>query len=627
MAQRGASTRIVEFLQAHPNTKVTVAVGYASVKGIAWLADQTLGRRVTLVIGDCRPRYFANATDSDRRVAAAFLRRDDVEVKNWYRRRGGASAAHLKAWVVHTSPPTVLTGSANLTGAGLFDNREVMAEVGHHDRYSVVESVELLTRDAWDYKQKLIRLVVGSPPPRPPRPPVTRTTTTRSRTAPPPQARQHSPELGPSPADPGSFAPDPIKSSPLGTRGRPATSQPAAGQIGKRRGCARIAKGCATFVALALVLFVVLVVALSRGCGDGSNTPTSVMRTTTAASSTTDASIHRTVADVTTVVVSAVSTTVPEGAPVVLLPLAVAYAEAMAGFPDRVDDLVREMNSLNRIWDAREEGSDIYSEIEGALVAVTEQTRALADAVRYQRVPIPLRGRHGEPGGPLSLAISLADLAGAVLDGLRVPTPSDGSERRSALQAFNEVAADFNASVERVLRNIEAYAQPGGILTVRGQTTTTRPRPVVELVDEAVAYVEDLSGFTELVDEILAKANAVNEAWDNRAETEATYSETETRLEEVAERAQEFFEHVNDHPVPDPVRGLGEGPKRAAPRIAEKAREVLAGLRIPAPNTGFERLAALDDLNAAARAFHASVNHVVSEVYAKAHTSGLAAGT
>ena len=73
------------------------------------------------------------------------------------------------------------------------------------------------------------------------------------------------------------------------------------------------------------------------------------------------------------------------------------------------------------------------------------------------------------------------------------------------------------------------------------------------------------------------------------------------------------------------MRGLGEGPKRAAPRIADTARDVLAGLRIPAPNTGFERFTALDDLNAAARAFRASVDHVVYEVYAKAHTSGLAA--
>ena len=626
MAQRGASTRIAEFLRAHPNMKVTVAVGYASVKGIAWLAEQTLGRPVTLVIGDCRPRYFANATDSDRRVAAAFLRRDDVEVKNWYQRRGGASAAHLKAWVVHTSPPTVLTGSANLTGAGLFDNREVMAEVGPHDRHSVVESVRALTSDAWDYKQKLIPLVEGSSPPRAPKPPVAETTTTRSPTAPPPQSRQRPPEPTRSPVGSGSFASGRVKSSPPGTYGRPAASQPTVGRIGERRGCARIVKGCA-LVALALVLLAVLVGALSRGCGGGSDTPTSVMRTTTVTPSSTGASTHSTAAEETTVVVSAVSTTVSEDEPVVLLPLVVAYAEAMAGFPDRVDDLVRKMNRVNQIWDTREEGSDIYSETDAALVAVSEQTRALADSVRYQRVPIPLRGRHGEPGGPLRLATSLTGLADAVLDGLRVPAPNDGTQRRAALQAFNEVAADFKESVDQVLRNIEANTQPGGILTVSGQTTTTRPRPVVELVDEAVTYVEGLSRFKELVDEILAEANTVNEAWDNRAETEATYSETETRLEEIAERAHEFYEQVNDQPVPNPVRGLGEGPKQTAPRIADTARDMLAGLRIPAPNTGFERLAALDDLNAAARAFHASVNHVVYEVYAKAHTSGLAADT
>ena len=615
---RGASTRIAAFLRAHPNTKVTVAVGYASVKGIAWLASQTHDREVTLVIGDCRPRYFASATDSDRRVASAFLRRGDVEVKNWYRRRGGASAAHLKAWVVHTSPPTVLTGSANLTGAGLFENREVMAEVGAGDRHSVVEIVRALTTDAWDYKAKLIPLVEGSSPPRSAGSRSTATTKKTSRPSRPPQPRQRTAST----VDHGPFRSGRVESSPPSTSG-PTASHPTVPGTSKRGGCTRVAKGCA-FVALVLVLVSVLIGALSRGCGGGSDTTTSVMTTTTLVSNTTPARTT-TVAERTTVAVSAVATTLTEDEPVVLLPVAVAYAEAMSGFPQRVDDLVREMNSINQIWDARDEGSDIYSETEDSLVALTEQTRAFADAVRYQRVPIPLRGIHGEPGGPIRLATRLAELAADVLDGLRVPAPNDGSERRATLQAFNEVADDFKASVDRVLRNIEAYAQPGGILTVSGQTTTTRVRPVVDLVDEAVVYVEGLTHFKVLLDDIIEEANTVSEAWDNRAETGVTYSVTEARLEEIAERASEFYEQVRDHPVPKPVRGLGEGPKRVAPRIADKAREVLAGLRIPAPNTGFERLTALDDLYAAAQAFHASVDHVVYEVYAKAHTSGLAA--
>ncbi len=58
--------------------------------------------------------------------------------------------------------------------------------------------------------------------------------------------------------------------------------------------------------------------------------------------------------------------------------------------------------------------------------------------------------------------------------------------------------------------------------------------------------------------------------------------------------------------------------------MAENASRVLAGLLIPAPDPGFERLAALDDFNEAAALFVDSLNHVISEVFAKAHTSGLA---
>ena len=109
----------------------------------------------------------------------------------------------------------------------------------------------------------------------------------------------------------------------------------------------------------------------------------------------------------------------------------------------------------------------------------------------------------------------------------------------------------------------------------------------------------------------------------NRAVTGATYAETEDALVEIAERATAFYEQVQDHPIPGPVRVLGERPKNKAGPIAEHANRILAGLRIPAPDPGFERLAALDDLNHAAQRFHASINHVIYEVHAKAHTSGL----
>ena len=584
MDQRDAAERIAEFLDAHPDSDVTVAVGYASVKGIVWLSNKTRGRHVTLFIGDGRSRHFDKATDSDRRVATAFLRRDDVEVKNWYRRRGGASAAHLKVWVAHTSPPAVLSGSANLTEAGLFNNREIMAEVAPGDIPSVVESVRALTSDAWDYKKKLIRIVEGSAEPRP-----------GTRSGLPPQRTQ---------------------------RPRPGLSPPV-GAGSRRGGCARIVKGCGT-VALALVLLLVVVAALSRGCGDGSDTSPLASETTTPSPPRNPTSTSGTVAERATVAASAATTTVPEEEAAVLTPLVAAYAETMRTFPQRVDDLVREMNRINQVWENRDDGSDIYAGTEASLVAVIEEIRAFADAVRYQRVPIALRGIHGEPGGPLRLADRLAALADAVLDRLRISAPD---ERLVALQDFNGVADDFKASVERVLRTVTENTEPGGILTVSGQTTTTRARLQVELVDDAVTYVEGLAHFRELLDGIVADANAVNEAWDNRVETGVSYWATESSLEEIADRAHGFYEQVQDQPVPNPVRGLGEGPKREAPRVADTARDVLAGLRISATDPGFERLSALDDLNAAAQAFHASVDHVVYEVYAKAHTSGLAADT
>ena len=113
----------------------------------------------------------------------------------------------------------------------------------------------------------------------------------------------------------------------------------------------------------------------------------------------------------------------------------------------------------------------------------------------------------------------------------------------------------------------------------------------------------------------------------NRAVTGATYAETEDALVDIAERAAAFYEQVQDHPIPGPVRVLGERPKNKAGPIAEHANRILAGLRIPAPDPGFERLAALDDLNAAAQSFHASINHVIYEVHENAHTSGLGAQT
>ena len=156
----GAAERIEAFLEAYPHGRVTVAVGFASVSGLAWLSERVSGRPVTLFIGNAQHRRFKNANAGDRAAALAFLRRPDVQVRNWYRKHGTDPAeAHLKAWIVEGKPQTVLTGSANLTSAGLFQNYEIMAEIHGPDRAPAVTIVSSLIADAWDYKKELIRAI------------------------------------------------------------------------------------------------------------------------------------------------------------------------------------------------------------------------------------------------------------------------------------------------------------------------------------------------------------------------------------------------------------------------------------------------------------------------------------
>ncbi|MXZ68593.1 MAG: hypothetical protein F4Z17_06395, partial [Acidimicrobiia bacterium] len=162
--ETGAAQRIEAFLDAHPHGRVTVAVGFASVSGLAWLSERLASRPVTVVIGNAQHRRFKNAEAGDRVAALAFLRRPDVQLLNWYRKHGDTPAeAHLKAWVVDGTRPGVLTGSANLTSAGLFNNREIMVETNGPDSASVHAQVRDLVRDAWDYKQELIGVIEQQP--------------------------------------------------------------------------------------------------------------------------------------------------------------------------------------------------------------------------------------------------------------------------------------------------------------------------------------------------------------------------------------------------------------------------------------------------------------------------------
>ena len=158
---RPAGERIERFLADHPRGGLTVAVGYATAAGLAWLNRRTQGRAVCLVIGNARQKYWKKVTPSDREECLAFLRRGDVEVHNWYRTgksRHGKSQAHLKTWVVHDrgSALAALSGSANLTLNGLESNIELMSETHGQDMHQAWDAVRELAENAWPCQDRLI---------------------------------------------------------------------------------------------------------------------------------------------------------------------------------------------------------------------------------------------------------------------------------------------------------------------------------------------------------------------------------------------------------------------------------------------------------------------------------------
>lgn len=161
-----ASSRIEQYLKEHPNGDLLIAVGYATAPGMAWLARRTSGRRVSLLIGDTRAQWWKKMSEPDRAACLAFIRRGDVEIRNWYRTkrsRSGESAAHLKVWAVHDnwSPVSALVGSGNLTRKGLDDNVEVMVEAHGNDMRQAWDTARDVWEKAWPCADRLTEYLAG----------------------------------------------------------------------------------------------------------------------------------------------------------------------------------------------------------------------------------------------------------------------------------------------------------------------------------------------------------------------------------------------------------------------------------------------------------------------------------
>ncbi len=149
-----------------------MAVGYASVAGIAWLAERAGDRPVTLFIGNVRPNHFKEMSDKDRDTAIRFLRRGDVQVLTWYQKARDnrpAREAHLKVWAVMSESSrrrgrpgaveAMLVGSGNLTKAGLVHNEEAFAHAAGEDLRRIGAQLERLRSHQWKRKDKILEYI------------------------------------------------------------------------------------------------------------------------------------------------------------------------------------------------------------------------------------------------------------------------------------------------------------------------------------------------------------------------------------------------------------------------------------------------------------------------------------
>ena len=376
-------------------------------------------------------------------------------------------------------------------------------------------------------------------------------------------------------------------------------------------------------IALGLVVVLVLVFVLRRDNSDEPDVTTQTAATAVATTQTTSTTTPQPTTTTTAApVVTTTVTTIPEESPVVLNQSAMAYIEGLAGFKETLEQLVTAIKAANRAWDNSSETGVTYRETASALADAVDSAHELAESVRGHQVPSTLRSIHEGPDGPIEQAAKLTPLAEAVLAGLRIPAPDDGSVRRAALADFSTTADAFNTSVDNIIEYVDDNAEILG-LTVSAEATTTTTRPAAEPSEEAVAYVEGLAGFKQALDDMVAEINTANQAWDNRDETGVTYRVTASALVEITGRARAFHEQVRDHPVPGTVVTLGKVPIRQAARLASLAEAVLAGLRIPAPEDGSARRAALADFNTAAEDFDRSVDDVVTYVDRNAEALGL----
>ena len=324
-----------------------------------------------------------------------------------------------------------------------------------------------------------------------------------------------------------------------------------------------------------------------------------------------------------TAATTTVATTPPSPGPA-LSESAGAFVDGLAELDRLLDQLVSEMSAANDAWDNRDATGARFEDTEAAISAVIGRARALAEIAKSLPVPSDLVDRYAGTGGLVERAAGLPSLAEAVLEGLRLPSPDDGTARRDAVTDFVAAARGFAGDLDDLISEIEASAEsPGPTSAASETTTTTTTQPPQELSEEAMSYTNGLLALKQVLVDLAAQADGANRAWDNADETGVSYRQTSAALNETIEGARSFNEQAGGLPVPDAVGTLGDGPIQHAARLPALAEAMLEGLRIPAPDDGSARRTALSDFLAAAEDFANSVDNLVSYIEENAASLGL----
>ena len=283
------------------------------------------------------------------------------------------------------------------------------------------------------------------------------------------------------------------------------------------------------------------------------------------------------------------------------------YAAGLAEARRTLALLVEEMAATNRVFDNRYSTGPDYGMTRDAIRAAVAGARALAGQAAGMEVPLALADLHTGSGGPIELTARLVPLAEAVLAGLRLPFPEDGSARRAALADYRAASEGFNTAISELSDRVEDDAEDLGIASTEADSDG--------LAEDAALYLQELSGLAATATRLLGDLNGANQAWDEQLEVGASYRQTEATLLDILDRTRTLEAAVRNLTPPAELtdrHGATGGPVELAGELVTLAEDALAGLRLPKPDDGADRRAAAAEYAAAADRFLDIADQLIS---------------